>query len=420
MAKGITEHLSTLDSAARNFGTPCYVYFADDIRQRAKDVHAAFPSQFHISYAVKANPNPALLGILLKENLELDVSSIGEFRRGIEAGFDPANISFTGPAKKEADIREAVEKGIGYIVCESSEQLRIVERCAKAFGCKQDVLIRINPVEVPKGFGLQMGGRPSQFGIDEEQFEVFLSSLRNMHWVRVQGLHIFSGGNSLNTDAVIENFSSLTGVFRQLCESLDISPRRLVYGSGFGIPYFEGDTQLDIAAVSKSINAMASELKGSPRFGQAQLVLEMGRYLVGSQGYMLTSVVDKKNSRGTDICLLDAGFNNHLNAAGMMGAVMRRDWPFWNISQSHPAVDREYQLVGPLCASFDVLANKAKLPETSIGDILAVGSSGAYGLTASPTRFISHPEPLEILVEGRAGSERLIDISVGPTAAPLI
>ncbi len=409
---GNTEGRSTLlKKAADKFGTPSYVYFADDIRRQAREVAGAFKGSFVTSYAVKANPNLQVLAILQEEGLELDVSSIGEFRRGVSAGFDPAKISFTGPAKKACDIREAIERGIGYIVCESMQQLETVNHCARALGIKQDVLVRLNPMTVPRGFGLQMGGRPSQFGVDEEVFEELYPRIAELPGICLKGLHVFSGGNSLYADIVIENFSLLADIFSRLCSALDIVPQRLVFGSGFGIPYFQGDKVLDFSAASAAISLLASNLTSSSRFSQTQLVLEMGRFLVGSHGYLLTSVVDRKHSRGTDICVCDAGFNNHLNAAGMMGAVMRRDWPFFNVSRTGIPVDREYQLVGPLCASFDVLANKANLPDTRVGDVLAVGSSGAYGFSASPMHFISHPAPRELLVELSDGKEQIRDIS---------
>ena len=145
------------------------------------------------------------------------------------------------------------------------------------------------------------------------------------------------------------------------------------------------------------MNPVLDRLRDGRGCGRSRLVLEMGRWLVGPDGYLLTSVVDAKTSHGTEIRLCDAGFNNHLSACGMMGTVMRRNWRFWNLSQRGAPRAQRYLLVGPLCASFDVLGSNVELPETRPGDVIAVGSSGAYGLTASPTRFISHPEPREIL-----------------------
>ncbi len=138
-------------------------------------------------------------------------------------------------------------------------------------------------------------------------------------------------------------------------------------------------------------------------------MLEMGRWLIGAHGYLLTGIVAEKHSRGTDIVMCDAGFNNHLSACGMMGTVIRRNWRFANLD-ARDAEEREYLVVGPLCASFDQLAAKLSLPECRPGDVIAVQSSGAYGLTASPTRFISHPEPREYLAF-ESGGVRIEDVT---------
>ncbi len=140
------------------------------------------------------------------------------------------------------------------------------------------------------------------------------------------------------------------------------------------------------------------DLHQSPRFAGTECLLEIGRYLTGPHGYLLTQVVAAKHSRGTDIRMCDAGFNNHLSACGMMGTVIRRNWRIANLRPGKREAGN-YLLVGPLCASFDQLAAQLELPETDVGDYLAIEASGAYGLTASPTRFISHPEPREYLVQ---------------------
>lgn len=396
---------------AEQHGTPCFAYLAEPIRQRVKDVRQHFAPRFEISYAVKSNPNIGLLRLLREVGVSLDVSSIGEAERGLAAGFSAKQIGFSGPAKRQFEIAAAVRAGLGEIICESLEQINDVEEEASAQGLIQDVLIRINPQNVPREFGLQMGGRPSQFGFDEEDLDAVVPLLAEMSSIRLAGFHIFSGGNSLNEGAIIENFGILCSLFRDCAAKFDIAPRRLVFGSGFGIPYFDGDKPLDLSVIAEAIGPTLDELTLDPRFKLTEYILEMGRYLVGSDGYMLTSVVGSKHSRGTDIRLCDAGFNNNLSAAGMMGSVMRRDWRFRNLSQPGGQPSHDYLLVGPLCASFDILGTKVHLPTTRRGDILAVESSGAYGLTASPTRFISHPEPEEFIIETRSGETVFIDVT---------
>jgi diaminopimelate decarboxylase len=172
-----------------------------------------------------------------------------------------------------------------------------------------------------------------------------------------------------------------------------------VFGSGFGIPYALGEEDLDVEAVAARVNPMVDDLKAEARFAKTALALEMGRWLVGPAGWLLTSVVAAKSSRGVEFRVCDAGFNNHLAACGMLGTVIRRNWRFENLTnpEGRPGA---FTLTGPLCTTIDILASGVELPEPRVGDVIAIPQSGAYGLTASPTRFISHPEPREILASG--------------------
>ena len=168
---------------------------------------------------------------------------------------------------------------------------------------------------------------------------------------------------------------------------------------------------LDLDRVAALVNPLLESVSASPGLGRANLVLELGRYMVGPFGYLLTSVVDVKESRGTTFAVCDAGFNNHLAAFGLMGSIIRRNWPIFKITGAGDADKRTYTVVGPLCTSIDTLATKVELPVLERGDVLAVASSGAYGLSASPVRFISHPEPREVLVLDRSETMSVVDVS---------
>ena len=390
---------AVLAKVARQYGTPSYVYLVSQVRRRVGELLQVFGDRFKISYAAKANPNVAILSLFRQLGLGLDVSSIGEMSRGLDAGFAPVDIGFTGPAKRSFELQLAIRQGIGEIVCESADEIDEVNRIASSLGVIQPILLRINPVKVPRKFGLQMAGQPSQFGIDEENLSDLFPRLTNWSAIRYRGLHAYSAGNSLVEDAIIENLLGLARLFTRITTELGREPEKLVFGSGFGIPYFEGDQELNLTTIGAEINPAIDEIRLQKNFRNTAFGLEMGRWLIGGAGYMLTSVIRCKTSRGREIRMCDAGFNNNLSAAGMMGTVMRRDWRFWNLDARETDEQETYLLVGPLCASFDVLGNQVSLPPTKKGHVLAIGSSGAYGLTASPTRFISHPEPGEYLVD---------------------
>lgn len=407
--------VETLEHAGRRFGTPLYVYLAEPIRERFRTLAQAIAGRFEISYAVKANPNVGLLRAIRGLPATLDCSSIAELERGLQAGYAARQMSFSGPAKRPFELERAVAAGCGGLVAESERELRELDAIAAAQGRRQTVLLRINPRTVPAKFGISMAGRPSAFGIDEEDADAALELARALPNLDLAGFHVYSASNSLSVEAIDENVRLLAAIFARLARTHRFAPRSLVFGSGFGIPYQDDQAPLDLAELAPLLNARIDALRADPLLAGARCTLEMGRWLVGPFGYLVTAVVGLKRSRGQDIALLDAGFNNHLAAAGMMGTIIRRNWSF-TVLDGAPRARRSYTLVGPLCTTIDQLASKIELPELRVGDQLAIAASGAYGLSASPTRFISHPEPREVLVE-TDGS--LIEVTESRLNAPV-
>jgi diaminopimelate decarboxylase len=395
-----------LAAVAARHETPLYVYDVDELERRFALLRDLFSRHFSVSYAVKANPNVRLLAQMLPYVMTFDVSSYKEVERAIDAGCSPNRITFSGPAKRDAEIRGAIAQGVGEMVLESVHEAARANHWAADSGRRQDVLIRINPATGPKNFGVSFSGRASQFGVDEEDIEDAITAVRGLEHLRLIGFHIYSGTNSLNPEAIAENFRIFADIFRRSCTHADLAPEKLIFGSGFGLSYGGKDEPLDIETVAALANPIIDKLKSEPRFAKTECVLEMGRWLIGPVGWLLTSVVNQKTSRGTEFRLCDAGFNNHLAACGMMGTVIRRNWAMANITNVE-GEPHQYTLVGPLCTSIDVLATNITLPELRIGDVIAVENSGAYGLTASPSRFISHPEPSEFMLMGG----QIIDIT---------
>ena len=397
-------------AAAATLGTPLYVYDLDAVRARLARLREAFGSQFGISFAIKSNPNLALLRGLAGLVDTFDVSAFAEAERAIAAGCEAERITFCGPGKRAEEVRRAVRLGIGYLVVESLHEARLANRFAGELGARQTVLLRINPATSPRAFGVNMSGKPSQFGIDEEEMEDAIDAVAVLPNLDLAGFHIYSGSNSLSVEGLAENFAILTAIFRRAVAHWGArwggTPRKLIFGAGFGVPYLPDDRELDLAALAALVLPDIAALRAEPAFAGARMELELGRWLVGPCGWLLSSIIGAKASRGTEIRICDAGFNNHLAAYGMMGSVIRRNWRIANLSNPGGETER-YTVVGPLCTTIDTLATKLELPATAIGDVIAIENSGAYGLTSSPTRFISHPEPREALIE--AG--RLTDVS---------
>ncbi|MFT3923463.1 MAG: hypothetical protein QM778_13085 [Myxococcales bacterium] len=392
-----------LDEIASRHGTPCFVYFMDDVQTRVHSLRAAFQGLFGVSYAMKCNPHPGVVSRLASWVDTLDVSSGGELRIALGLDYPADKISFTGPAKSHEDLELAVEHAIGEVVVESVREARELSRIAQGAGKVQRILVRIAPSRVPKGFGVNMAGRPCQFGIDEEDAHEALSCILDLPGLDLVGFHIYSGTQCLKPDAIAGNYQLFIEIFRTLCEGHRIVPQKLVFGSGFGIPYHDKDRSVDAHAVAELALPQLRAFKAEPRFADTELLLETGRYLVGEAGIYLTRVVNRKRSRGSEIATFDGGMNHHLGACGHLGMALHRNYRLFKVSaQSGTAAGapRAFDLYGPLCTTIDVLGRGVMLPELQVGDVIGIHCSGAYGVTASPAHFISHDLPVEVIVEG--------------------
>ena len=336
-----------LADAARTITTPAYVYFADGIVAHIEQVSATFAGRVELSYAIKANPNVALLAHLKPVLSHLDASSVGEIERALLAGYTADRISFSGPGKRRFELERAVHLKCGEFACESEQELETLNSIAGHTGQRVTALVRVNPQKLPSGFGAHMGGRPSQFGLDEEAIDPVLLRFKDWPALDLAGFHLYAGSNSLNPDAIAGNIANAFQTFETLAERHRLVPRRLIVGAGLGIPYTVDQQPLDLARVATLVNPLLDRIGASTRLGNASLGLELGRYLVGPFGYLLTSVVDIKTSRGTTFAICDAGFNNHLAAFGLMGSIVRRNWPITKVTGPEGSDTRHVHARGP-------------------------------------------------------------------------
>ncbi len=172
--------------------------------------------------------------------------------------------------------------------------------------------------------------------------------------------------------------------------------RTLNVGGGFGIPYFPGEPRLDLAAVGAHLATIADEARRA--LPDAELVVELGRFLVGEAGVYVARVVDRKVSRGQVFLVTDGGLHHHLSASGNFGQVIRKNYPVAIGTRAPDAPRETASVVGPLCTPLDLLADRMDLARADVGDLVVVFQSGAYGLSASPRDFLSHPHAVEVLV----------------------
>jgi diaminopimelate decarboxylase len=192
--------------------TPCYVYNLDVALGRVRRLRSAFAGRFGISYAVKANPNRALLAALAAEVDGFDVSSLAEAER-VRAVAPGVPISFCGPGKRDAELRSFAASGAGHLVLESLDEATSLARLVAAHGLpRQKVLLRINPIEVPRGFGARMSGRRSQFGVDEEAAPATIAAIAGMPALRLAGFHCYAATNCLQAPVLAENLRLTAGL----------------------------------------------------------------------------------------------------------------------------------------------------------------------------------------------------------------
>jgi diaminopimelate decarboxylase len=240
------------------------------------------------------------------------------------------------------------------------------------------------------------GSRP--FGVDTEQAPALLSHLRELPSLRFAGFHCFAGAQVLEAEVLAAQLDQTFETLGALLPICPEPPRVLNLGGGFGIPYTAQDTPLDLRAAGAAVAARVAQHRVS--FPEARFVIELGRALVGGAGLYLTRVLDRKVSRGTTFLVLDGGLHHCLAATGNFGQVIHRPYPV--CAPAHIGVPTEawetVALAGPLCTPLDTFGAKVALPPLHEGDLVAVMCTGAYGRTASPEAFLSHPAPAEAMV----------------------
>ncbi|MBL8397929.1 MAG: pyridoxal-dependent decarboxylase, exosortase A system-associated [Candidatus Accumulibacter sp.] len=376
--------------------TPFYAYDRQLLTERVAALRAALPPSVKVHYAMKANPMPALVGHLARLVDGIDVASAGELKIALDAGADPHEISFAGPGKQQSELRQAVAAGI-LINVESFREVAELAAISVASGLPARVAVRVNPDFELKSSGMKMGGGAKQFGVDAEQVPALLDEIGCAGLV-FEGFHLFAGSQNLKPEAIIDAQQKSFDLACRLAESAPSPVRFLNLGGGFGIPYFPGEQPLSLAAIGDNLARIAE--RAASELPATELVIELGRYLVGEAGIYVTRIVDRKVSREHTFLVTDGGLHHHLSASGNFGQVIRKNYPVavGNRMPSDETACETVSVVGPLCTPLDLLADHMALPVTRTGDLVVVFQSGAYGFTASPQAFLGHPACVEVLV----------------------
>ncbi len=396
----------SVEELAWTYGTPLFVYDAKIIEKRLHELQTAFSSRVDVFYSMKANPNREILRQLIQLGCGIEIASGGELIQALHAGCNPSRILFAGPGKTNAELHAAIEAGIREIHVESIGEAKRLDDLARTADRIVRIALRINPAESVQGGAMRMGGKPTPFGIDEEQLDDALETIQELEHLEISGIHLFTGTQILDHEILLSQYRKAIEIAQRVASFLNRPIETIDFGGGLGIPCFERETPLDLERFRSEFTELLDEIDADPLLARTDLLIEPGRFLVAESGIYLTSVTDVKQSRGKTFVVLDGGMNHHLAASGNLGQTIKRNFPTAIVNHLDQPTGLTADLVGPLCTPLDTLGRNVNLPELAPGDLAAVFLAGAYGRTSSPHGFLSHLTPPEVLV--REGEHQLI------------
>ncbi|MEZ5967316.1 MAG: diaminopimelate decarboxylase [Planctomycetota bacterium] len=373
---------------ADRFGTPLYVYSRATMVERFARVRAAFGPDAHVCYAVKANANLGVLRVFAEQGAGFDLVSRGELRRLQAAGIAPSRAVMAGVAKDADDIEEAVQAGIFLFNVESPHELPLLAAAAARAGRRVPVALRANPdVDAHTHAHISTGKKENKFGFDLPALAGIVAEVRRSPHLDLAGYHVHLGSQLRSSEpylaafAKIEAFLDAAPAHRQGLRYYDL-------GGGFGIGYGDPGAVLDVEGLAQ---ALLPRLRAR---GLAPIV-EPGRFLVADAGVLVTRVLGIKAGTERDFVLVDAAMNDLLRPA-----LYAAHHPIAPVRGGESAASpRPVDVVGPVCESGDFLGRERHLPPLADGDLLAVFSTGAYGVSMA-SNYNSRRRPAEVMVDG--------------------
>ena len=372
-------------AVAQQFGTPCYVYSRAALTSAFQSFGTAFGDNPHlICYSVKANPNLAVLDLFARLGSGFDIVSGGELARVLAAGGDPRKVVFSGVGKSAVEIQQALDAGILCFNIESQAELHRVSDLARTAGKTADVSLRVNPDVDPKTHPyISTGRKQNKFGVAFDAALPLYREAARLPGLRIAGMDCHIGSEIIQMSPFLDALARLLELVDRLAaEGIEI--RHLDLGGGLGIRYQDEEPPAPRDYVATLLRA----LKGYSQ----QILLEPGRALVGNAGVLLTRVEYLKHNEEHDFAVVDAAMNDLVRPA-LYGA-WHDIWPV----RPRSGATRRYEIVGPVCESADFLGHGRELALEQ-GDLLAVLSAGAYGMSMS-SNYNTRPRAAEVMVDG--------------------
>jgi diaminopimelate decarboxylase len=416
---------------AEHFGTPLFVYDAEVLTGQYRGLSERLDDAVELFYSLKANPNVAVCQVLHRLGAGAEVSSLAELVTAQRAGVPAERTIFLGPGKSAAELAACARGEVGLLIAESFAELDQYERLVEAAGRRARVLIRVNPEFSVKGAGLTMGGKPRQFGVDEA--ELLAADPVSGRWphLDVVGIQAYMGTRILTESTIAANTERIFDLAERITARLECPMDIVDIGGGLGVAYFDGERDLDAAALTDAVNPLVRAFRA--KHSDTRVLMELGRYLTAPAGTYIVQVRYVKESFGEMFAVADGGTNHHMAAVGT-GSFVHRNFPVGLLGREAPPDDRPWNVSGPLCTPNDLLLKKAALPQLRPGDLLGIFRSGAYGPSASPGLFLSHGFPAEVLlldgaahlvrerdnVDDLIGKQRVPDPDGGDVLAPRV
>lgn len=375
-----------LAALAARIGTPTYVYSANAIRQRIDTLKAALHGlDARICYAVKANPNLAVLQLMAQAGLGADIVSIGELHRALRAGIPACRIVFSGVGKTEREIVEALGLGVWKFNVESRDELHLLCRVSSHAGVMASTALRINPdIDALTHAKISTGRAQNKFGVGLDEARQCFADAAECAFVRLDGLHTHIGSQILQLGPFRDALARIEALRCELVAA-GYPIRSVDVGGGLGVRYRTGDgAPIPVPAYVALIREVFACFDGT-------LVFEPGRHLVADAGLLLSRIIRIKPGAERPFLVLDAGINDLLRPAL---------YDAWH--EIVPLHGREssmrYDIVGPVCETGDTFALDRAVPMCEAGDLVAILGAGAYGASMAST-YNSRPLPAEVLVD---------------------
>ncbi|MEW5944002.1 MAG: diaminopimelate decarboxylase [Pseudomonadota bacterium] len=374
-----------LSRIAEQFGTPCYVYSRAALTAAYQSFSRAFAERNHlVCYAVKANSNLAILNLFARLGAGFDIVSGGELKRVLAAGGDPRKTVFSGVGKSAEEMRAALAAGILCFNVESESELVRLNRVAGEMETAAPVSLRVNPDVDPRTHPyISTGLKGSKFGVAYADALRLYRMARALPHIEICGIDCHIGSQITEISPFVDAVDKILELLDRL-EAEGISIRHLDLGGGVGIRYHD-ETPPEISAYAQ---ALLAKLGQRPQ----KILVEPGRALVGNAGLLLTRVEYLKHGEAKNFAIVDAAMND------LMRPALYDAWHDIVIARSSGGEKRLYEIVGPVCESGDFLGRERDL-SLSEGDLLAVLSAGAYGMSMS-SNYNTRPRVAEVMVDG--------------------